>query len=204
MVDEINAAGGVLDGKQLELVTFTRELDVAQSLEALQQAIEQGIPFVALGSGLHIALALSEAVARAQPDAPGQPRPLLNHGAIDPALDQRQMQLLALPLRCRRGHENGGNHDLPRRPPGSDQEVFLIDQDYSFGHSFAAAARRQLHDKAPDIEIVGDEFHPLQKIKDFAPYVDKIKASGADSAVTGDWGNDLSCSPARELTAVWM
>jgi ABC-type sugar transport system substrate-binding protein len=42
VVDEINAAGGVLGGKKLELVTFTRELDVEQSLDALQQAIEQG------------------------------------------------------------------------------------------------------------------------------------------------------------------
>ena len=44
MVDEINAAGGVLDGKKLELVTLMPELDVERSLEALQQAIEQEIP----------------------------------------------------------------------------------------------------------------------------------------------------------------
>ena len=46
--------------------------------------------------------------------------------------------------------------------------------------------------KRPDIEIVGDELHPVGKIKDFSPYVAKIKASGADSVVTGNWGNDLS------------
>ena len=102
------------------------------------------------------------------------------------------MQLLALPLRCRRGHENGGDHDLHRANQDQIKKVFLIDQDYSFGHSFAAAARQQLQAKAPGIEIVGDEFHPLQKIKDFAPYVDKIKAAGADSVITGDWGDDLA------------
>jgi branched-chain amino acid transport system substrate-binding protein len=32
--------------------------------------------------------------------------------------------------------------------------------------------------KRPDIQIVGDELHPLLKITDFAPYVAKIKASG--------------------------
>ena len=190
MVDEINAAGGVLDGKKLELVTLTRELDVEQSLEALQQAIEQEIPFVALGSGSHIALAVTEAVAkhnRAHPDS----RVLyLNHGAIDPALTNDK---------CSFWHFRF-DADVDMKMAAittylADQEqirkVFLIDQDYSFGHSFAAAARRQLHDKAPGIEIVGDEFHPLQKIEDFAPYIDKIKTSGADSVVTGDWGKDL-------------
>jgi branched-chain amino acid transport system substrate-binding protein len=192
VIDEINAAGGVLGGKQLELVTFKPGFDVQRSVDALQEAIGQGIPFVAMGSGSHIALALSEAAAehnRAHPDS----RVLyLNHGAIDPALTNDKcsfwhfrfdadvdMKMAAITTYLA-GHQD------------QIQKVFLIDQDYSFGHSFAAAARRQLHDKAPGIEIVGDEFHPLQKIKDFAPYVDKVKASGADSVITGDWGNDLA------------
>jgi branched-chain amino acid transport system substrate-binding protein len=191
MVDEINAAGGVLGGKKLELVTFTRELDVEQSLGALQQAIEQGIPFVALGSGSHIALALSEAVAEHNRTHPDRRVLYLNHGAIDPALTNDK---------CSFWHFRF-DADVDMKMAGittylADQDqirkVFLIDQDYSFGHSFASAARQQLREKAPGIEIVGDEFHPLQKIEDFAPYVDKIKTSDADSVVTGDWGNDLA------------
>ena len=46
--------------------------------------------------------------------------------------------------------------------------------------------------KRPDIQIVGDELHPLQKITDFAPYVAKIKASGADSIITGNWAQDMA------------
>jgi branched-chain amino acid transport system substrate-binding protein len=46
--------------------------------------------------------------------------------------------------------------------------------------------------KRPDIQVVGDELHPLLKITDFAPYIAKIKASGADSVITGNWGNDIS------------
>jgi branched-chain amino acid transport system substrate-binding protein len=33
---------------------------------------------------------------------------------------------------------------------------------------------------------------PLLKVKDFAPYVTKIRASGADSVLTGNWGTDLT------------
>jgi len=49
-----------------------------------------------------------------------------------------------------------------------------------------------LAQKRPDVEITGDDLHPVGKVKDFAPYVSKIKASGADSIITGNWGNDLS------------
>ena len=42
------------------------------------------------------------------------------------------------------------------------------------------------------MQIVGDEFHPLGKVKDFSPYVAKIKAAGADTVITGNWGNDMS------------
>jgi branched-chain amino acid transport system substrate-binding protein len=55
-----------------------------------------------------------------------------------------------------------------------------------------AAAVAMLKEKRPDVQIVGDELHPLLKITDFAPYVAKIKASGADSVITGNWGNDMS------------
>ena len=69
--------------------------------------------------------------------------------------------------------------------------VYLINQDYSFGKAVAAAAHKMLAEKRPDIKIVGDELHPLQKVQDFSPYVAKIKASGADTVITGNWSNDM-------------
>jgi branched-chain amino acid transport system substrate-binding protein len=55
-----------------------------------------------------------------------------------------------------------------------------------------SAAKAMLAAKRPDIKIVGDELHPLLKITDFAPYIAKIKASGADTVITGNWGSDLA------------
>jgi branched-chain amino acid transport system substrate-binding protein len=192
MVDEINAAGGVLGGRKLELVAFTRELDVEQSLDALEQAIEQGIPFVALGSGSHIALAVSEAVAEHNRTHSESRVLYLNHGAIDPALTNDKCSFWHFRFDADVDMKMAGMTTYLADHQDQAERVFLIDQDYSFGHSFASAARRQLQEKAPGIEIVGDEFHPLQKIEDFAPYVDKIKATGADTVITGDWGNDLA------------
>jgi branched-chain amino acid transport system substrate-binding protein len=71
-------------------------------------------------------------------------------------------------------------------------KVYLINQDYAWGQSVSRAAKQALVAKRPDISIVGDDLHPLAKVKDFAPYVAKIKAAGADAVVTGNWGSDLS------------
>ena len=70
-------------------------------------------------------------------------------------------------------------------------KVYLIGQDYSFGKAVAAAAVRDLSSKRPDIEIVGNELHPIGKVKDFTPYARKIVSSGADAVITGNWGSDM-------------
>ncbi len=49
-----------------------------------------------------------------------------------------------------------------------------------------------LKDKRPDIQIVGDELIPLQKVTDFTPYIAKIRATGADAVISANWGNDLN------------
>src|SRR5258708_30059653 len=46
--------------------------------------------------------------------------------------------------------------------------------------------------KRPDIEIVADDLHPLGKVKDFSPYIAKIKASDAQAVITGNWGADFT------------
>jgi len=71
------------------------------------------------------------------------------------------------------------------------RKVFLINQDYSWGYDVAKFYEKWIKQFAPDTEIVGKEFHPVFN-KDFAPYITKIMASGADYVVTGNWGTDLA------------
>jgi branched-chain amino acid transport system substrate-binding protein len=72
------------------------------------------------------------------------------------------------------------------------KSVYLIGQDYSFGQAVLREAKRQLALQRPDVQIVGDELHPIGRVKDFAPYAIKIKSSGAQAVITGNWGNDLT------------
>jgi branched-chain amino acid transport system substrate-binding protein len=72
------------------------------------------------------------------------------------------------------------------------KKVYIIGQNYSFGHQVSRAVKDYLKRKRPDVQIVGDDLHPIGQVKDFAPYIAKIKASGADSVITGNWGADLA------------
>jgi branched-chain amino acid transport system substrate-binding protein len=70
------------------------------------------------------------------------------------------------------------------------RKVFLINQDYSWGYDVAQHYEMAIKKFAPDTEVVGKEYHPVFN-KDFAPYISKITASGADYVITGNWGTDL-------------
>jgi branched-chain amino acid transport system substrate-binding protein len=192
VIDEINAAGGVLGGKHLELVTFTPEFDVQPSVDALGQAIGQGITFVAEGPGSHVALALIKAVAQHNQAHPEQRVLYLNYAAEDPALTNDQCNFWHFRFDADVDMRMAAITTYMAAHQSQNKRVFLINQDYSYGRSVAAAAKNQLHAKAPTIEIVGDELHPFRTVKDFAPYVAKIKASGPDSVITGNWLDDLA------------
>jgi branched-chain amino acid transport system substrate-binding protein len=192
VIDEINAAGGVLGGKHLELVTFTPEFDVQPSVDALGQAIGQGITFVAEGPGSHVALALIKAVAQHNQAHPDQRVLYLNYAAEDPALTNDQCNFWHFRFDADVDMRMAAITTYMAAHQSQNKRVFLINQDYSYGRSVAAAADKHLQAKAPTIEIVGDELHPFRTVKDFAPYVAKIKASGADSVITGNWQDDLA------------
>src|SRR5438132_5004595 len=72
------------------------------------------------------------------------------------------------------------------------KSVYLINPDYSFGQAVQREAKRKLAAQRPDIQIVAEELHPLLRIKDFAPYAAKIKASGAQAVITGNFSSDLT------------
>jgi len=72
------------------------------------------------------------------------------------------------------------------------KKIYLLNQNYSHGHQVVKYAKETIGRKRPDIQFVGEDLHPLAQTRDFAPYIAKIKASGADTVITGNWGSDLS------------
>jgi branched-chain amino acid transport system substrate-binding protein len=72
------------------------------------------------------------------------------------------------------------------------KNVFLINQNYSHGQQVSRVAKDLLAKKRPDVKIVGDDLHPLGQVRDFAPYIAKMRAANADTVITGNWGPDLA------------
>ena len=186
-VERVNARGGV----QLALARHDNKGQVDESLAALRAAIDAGARVVLQGNSSAVAAALIDAINKHNEREPDRQVLFINYSAIDPALTNE---------RCSPWHFRFDAHADMRmaalmqliRQDEALERIYLIGQDYSFGQAVLREARRQLKAQRPDVQIAGDELHPVGRVKDFAPYAAKIKNSGAQAVLTGNWGNDLT------------
>lgn len=189
-VERVNRHGGAL-GVKLEIVAFDNKSSPQEALLNLQAAIDQGIRFVTQASGSNVAHALIDAISKHNERNPSRAVVYLNHGAVDPALTNEKCSF----WHFRFDASGTMKLDVLTSAIARDESiatVYLLNQDYAWGHSVSREVKEMLARKRPDVRIVGDDLHPLGKVKDFAPYVSKIIDSGADVVVTGNWGNDLA------------
>ena len=189
--EQINAAGGI-NGKKLQIVPFDNKGTPDETLVQAQKAADAGIRFVIQGSGSGAGSALNEWVRKYNNDNPGKEILYLNYGAADPVLTNAKCNFWHFRWDIGNDIRMAAMASFVKARP-EIKKVYLINQDYSFGQSVQALARSMLKDARPDIAIVGDELHPVAKITDFSPYVAKIKASGADTVITGNWGLTSRC-----------
>ncbi len=70
-----------------------------------------------------------------------------------------------------------------------EKKFYILNQDYSFGRELADGFKKGLKEYYPEAQLVGEDYHKLF-LTDFAPYLTKIKASGAEVIFTGDWTPD--------------
>ena len=187
--ERVNARGGVL-GQKLEIVPMDNKLSSQESLILLKSAADQGIRYIVQGNGSSVAGALIDAINKHNERNPDKTIVFLNYAAVDPDFTNDKCSF----WHFRFDANSDMKMDALTTSMKGDkriQKVYLLNQDYSFGHQVAKAARAMLEAKRPDVKIVGEELHPLARVKDFAPYVAKIQASGADTVITGNWGSDL-------------
>ena len=199
-LERINSRGGIkLAGapgsapsqRLLSLERFDNKGQIEESLSALRSAIDEGAQFIVQGNSSAIAASLVDAINKHNEREPGRRVLFLNYSAVDPILTNEK---------CSFWHFRFDAHADMRmtalmsvlKDDKTLRSVYLIGQDYSFGQAVAREARRQLGLLRPDLQIVGDELHPMGRIKDFLPYAAKIKASGAQAVITGNFGNDLA------------
>ena len=190
VVLQLNAKSDPADPK-FEVVEFDNKGSTQESINMLKAASDKGIRFITQGGGSGVALTLVDALNKLAEREPDRAMVFLNYSAMDPLLtnercsfwhfrfypsSEMQMEALTTYLVNRK--------DI--------KKVYLLNQDYTHGQQVSKAAKEYLTRKRPDIQLMANEFIPMAQIRDFAPYVAKIAATGADTVITSNWGSDLT------------
>ncbi|GMV44771.1 MAG: hypothetical protein AMXMBFR66_01690 [Pseudomonadota bacterium] len=178
-------------GVKFEISFIDNKLSPAESLNALKSAIDQGVRYVIQGNGSSVALALVDAINKHNERNPGKEVLYFNDAAVDPDLTNSKCSFWHFRFDADTSMKIEAMTTY-MKDQKDIQKVYLLNQNYSHGHQVAAFTKENLARKRPDVKIVGEDLHPLAQVRDFAPYIAKIKASGADTVVTGNWGSDLT------------
>ena len=181
-VKEINKAGGLL-GRPLELVVEDNQMKPEIAVQKLRKLIQSDkCEAIFQGSSSAVALSICQAIPRYKKiyvpvaafamDLTGQNfSPYIFRTDANVAILSKTMAMYV-----------GKQKNL--------KKAYMVNMDYSFGHDVANFYERFVKEISPDTQIVGKDFHPMFN-KDFAPYISKVKASGADYLLTCNWGTDL-------------
>lgn len=205
-VERVNARGGVAlpaaagGARPLQLQRYDSKGQNEEALSALRAAIDDGARVVMQGNSSATASALIGAIHKHNEREPDKRVVFLNYSAVDPALTNENCSFWHFRFDAHADMRMAALMDVVRADQAL-KSVYLIGQDYSFGQAVLREAKKQLAAQRPDVKVVGDELHPVGRIKDFAPYAVKIQSSGAQAVITGNWGNDLTLlvKAAREV-----
>ena len=192
--ERVNARGGVKlpSGAQaLRIERFDSKGQNEEALAALRSAIDDGIRVIAQGNSSATAAVLIDAINKHNEREPAKRVLFLNYSAVEPALTNEKCSFWHFRFDAHADMRMAALMDVLKDDKAL-KSIYLIGQDYSFGQSVLREARKQLAQQRPDVQIVGDELHPMARVKDFLPYAVKIKQSGAQAVLTGNFGNDLT------------
>ena len=178
-------------GVKFEMVAFDNKLSPAESLNAFKAALDQGVRYIAQGNGSSVAGALIDAVNKHNERNPGKEVIFLNYAAVDPDFTNSKCSYWHFRFDADTSMKMEAMTTF-MKDQKDVKAVYLLNQNYSHGQQVAKFAKENLARKRPDVKVVGEDLHPLAQVRDFAPYIAKIKASGADTVITGNWGSDLA------------
>jgi branched-chain amino acid transport system substrate-binding protein len=178
-------------GPKLEIVGFDNKTSPQESLNVLKKVIDSGIRIITQGNGSNVAGALIDAVDKHNERNPDKSILYLNYAAVDPDFTNSKCSFWHFRWDANSDMKMEAMTAYMAKDP-KIKNVYLINMNYSFGQAVSRAAKADLARKRPDIKIVGDDLHPIGQVKDFAPYIAKIKAANADVVITGNWGNDMT------------
>jgi len=185
-----NSNGGILGGRMIEIVSLDNKQSPTETQLQFRRAISEDIQIIFQGNSSAVASTLSQTISRHNRRNPDQEVLQINYSAVDPILTEDNCSFWHFRFDAHANMKLDILTDYIALNPDISS-MYIIGQDYSFGQVVSDTTIKLLNEKRPDIEIVGNEFHPIGQVKDFTPYVTKIVSSGADAVVTGNFGADM-------------
>ena len=190
--DVVNRRGGVLGGRMIEFVPLDNAMKAEKTTQQVKKAIDMGLRFIAQGVGSNHALNIIKTLNKHNKRNPDQSIVYFNHAAVTPAFTNElcsfwhfrfdadaNMKISALVTQI------GKNPKI--------KKLYTLNQNYAYGKAVQAAVNKYLKERAPHVELVGDDLMiPFGKVQDFTPYVAKVASLKADAVITGNWGADFA------------
>jgi branched-chain amino acid transport system substrate-binding protein len=188
VVKRDNDAGGIL-GSKIDLQFCDDKFDPKDGKNCLDRAIGEDVHFVMQGIGTNVTMTLLDAIDKYNARNPGKEIVLINWSGLDEEMTGKYCSFWQFRTD---GHVGMKMKAAVLSLDPKVKRVYLINMDYSMGQNADAETRRMLKQYRPDIQIVGSELHPPNRVQDFTPYVAKIKAANPDAILTANIGTDLS------------
>ena len=183
--ERLNARGGVL-GRKLEVVVADSEFKVDVGSRRANDLL--------LGDKVDVIAALGASIAPPVAQLAHQNRKLFISPHTVPS-EMTGKDFLPTTFVCALNTEMLANAlatYFARQAPVKPRKLYLLNQDYNNGRTASEFFKRKFNAlKESGQLIVAEEFHPLFRVNDFASYITKIVASGADTVMTANWGADL-------------
>ena len=183
----VNKKGGILvDGKKklVEIIKADNQMNPSNTKKVCERVILQDkAQFLISGHGSHL-LKIVNQVARQH-----------NVIAVNSSANSDELQDAAnfnrnafmLPMSVSQMGRSAAYYYGQIRK--KEKKFYILCQDYSFGRSMGESFKKGIKEYYPEAQIVGEDYHKLF-LTDYAPFLTKIKASGAEVIFTGDWYPD--------------
>jgi len=187
-IDKFNASGG-WNGEPVQLIEYDNQGGPAGASEKLKAAVADGVQIIVQGSSSAIGGQITEDVRKYNLRNPGKEVVYINVGAEALELTGEKCNFYHFRFACNAQIRAKALVQAMKEAKALGTKVYSINQNYSWGQDMEQAIVDNAG--AGGYQVVDKTLHDVNKIQDFAPYVSKISASGAETVMTGNWSNDL-------------
>ncbi|HWL29371.1 MAG TPA: branched-chain amino acid ABC transporter substrate-binding protein [Burkholderiaceae bacterium] len=184
----LNEAGG-WNGEPIQIAEYDNQGGPAGASDKVKAAIAEGARVIIQGSSSAVSGQITEDVRKYNLRNPGKEVLFLNMGgeALELTGDKCHFYHFRFttnaPIRVK-------TLVIAMKEAGDlGTKVYSMNQNYSWGNDMDKSIKAFA--KQGGYTVVESTLHDVNKIQDFSPYVSKIKASGAETVLTGNWSNDL-------------